>query len=509
MRFRGDDRGAAVQIGAVLLLGFLVIALSMYQATVVPAENKQVEFRHNERVQHDLQQVRNAIVGAGLDGDGRPVAVELGTQYPSRAVFVNPGPPSGSLRTDPLGTTTIENAAHAKPDGTVDDASETHDFWDGSPRDYETTALRYAPNYDRYQTAPTTVYENTLVYNELPGGNVTITDQTLVDGSRLSIVTLDGELSRSSSRTLSVDPRGVSVSTRVVPVTDQGGPVTVTLATGLDHRTWREILTDAGEYDGDGCTDDDDDGYVCQVTDAGDGKVAFAFEEGTTYYLELAKVGVGTGVDRTTPAYTTVTDPVGPVYTDQYGTTVVETRDKYNNPTPTVLNPSVDSGTLRYLNTEAPGRFRFEYEAPSDAETDRLRYSYESLDSFDADTPEDALDAVIVQSGGGSGTPGGSSKVRIDDVTINENPGAGKVKVDVAVSASDADGDDDLTAIRVELLDTTTNTVDAQDQKTFGPTGSATRNFNNLKTDDDGHDYAVRVTARDDDGNEDVKEYAL
>jgi hypothetical protein len=36
MRFRDDRRAVALQVGAILLLGFLVIGLALYQATVVP-----------------------------------------------------------------------------------------------------------------------------------------------------------------------------------------------------------------------------------------------------------------------------------------------------------------------------------------------------------------------------------------------------------------------------------------------------------------------------------------
>jgi len=62
MQFWGDDRGQAIQIGAVLLFGILIISFSSYQAFVVPNQNEQVEFNHNQRVQGQLQDVRNAIV---------------------------------------------------------------------------------------------------------------------------------------------------------------------------------------------------------------------------------------------------------------------------------------------------------------------------------------------------------------------------------------------------------------------------------------------------------------
>ena len=69
MELRDDDRAQAIQIGAVLLFGILVISFSTYQAFVVPNQNENVEFNHNQRVQGQLQEVRNAIVsmpGTGI-----------------------------------------------------------------------------------------------------------------------------------------------------------------------------------------------------------------------------------------------------------------------------------------------------------------------------------------------------------------------------------------------------------------------------------------------------------
>ena len=37
-----DERGQAIQIGAVLLFGLLIISFASYQAFVVPNQNKQI-----------------------------------------------------------------------------------------------------------------------------------------------------------------------------------------------------------------------------------------------------------------------------------------------------------------------------------------------------------------------------------------------------------------------------------------------------------------------------------
>ncbi len=99
MTFRSDDRGVTVQVGTVLLFATLVVAMSLYQATAIPSQNEGVEFRHNERVQGQMQDVRNSILRTGTTGTSQPTTVTLGTQYPGHVLFVNPPPASGTLRT--------------------------------------------------------------------------------------------------------------------------------------------------------------------------------------------------------------------------------------------------------------------------------------------------------------------------------------------------------------------------------------------------------------------------
>ena len=70
MSFRGDERGAAIQVGAVIMFGFVVVALASWQAQVVPQQNADVEYTHSQRVQDDMQDVRNGVVSA--PGGNRP-----------------------------------------------------------------------------------------------------------------------------------------------------------------------------------------------------------------------------------------------------------------------------------------------------------------------------------------------------------------------------------------------------------------------------------------------------
>ncbi|MBP2250552.1 hypothetical protein [Halarchaeum nitratireducens] len=49
-----------------------MIALSLYQAQVVPASNARAAFRHSQTVQNQLVEVRNAILRTSWSGDARP-----------------------------------------------------------------------------------------------------------------------------------------------------------------------------------------------------------------------------------------------------------------------------------------------------------------------------------------------------------------------------------------------------------------------------------------------------
>ncbi|SFR61831.1 LamG-like jellyroll fold domain-containing protein [Halogeometricum limi] len=236
MGFGGEDRAVTVQIGAVLIFGFLIISMSVYQATVVPEDNKAVEFEHNDEVQTDLQELRNAVVRAGSTGERYPVSVRLGTRYPQRTMFVNPPPASGSLSTETLGAVYVNNSKAADP--------EVRDYWEGS-QSFDTNAFVYEPRYSRYDEAPTTRYEHTVLYNSFDNGaNLSLTDQAMVDGRRISLVTLAGDYEQSSSGTVSVDPNAVSASETTVTIRDDGGPVTLRIPTTLSESAWNEVLED-------------------------------------------------------------------------------------------------------------------------------------------------------------------------------------------------------------------------------------------------------------------------
>jgi len=367
MSFRGDDRGVSVQVGAIVLLGFLVVALSLYQATVVPQQNRGVEFGHSQTVQNQLVDVRNALVRAATTGTAQPSTVDLGVRYPPRAFFVNPPPATGRLAThgtaDPSVAVTVENA-------TAVDA-ETRDYWNGSRvARYGTGSLAYRPGYNVYRGAPTTVYENTVLYDRLARGNRTATDQALVDGRTVTLVLLNGSRSASGVSATAVEARPLSVSTRVVTVRNDTANVTVRLPTALPAEEWDALLRDEPAVAHDVVPAPSGSGNVLELT----------LFRGVTYELRVARVGVGRTSAAEPPAYVVpVTELEGTLATDETRTVVAEVRDRFNNPVSDAavtaevtsdgavpggeLDNGTTAGTRVTARTDAEGRARFAFEA--------------------------------------------------------------------------------------------------------------------------------------------------
>lgn len=422
--WRDGERGQSIQVGAVLLFGALVIALAAYQAFVVPQQNERVEFTHSQTVQDHMTDLRNAIVSVPGGASPESVSVQLGTQYPPRLVAVNPGPPTGQLRTSGTSDSSVEFVVtNAQVDG------ETGDFWDGTSRSYGTGGLVYRPNYNLYGGAPTTAYENTVLYNDFGSNTVALAGQSLVDGNRVTLVALDGTYGATQAGTVSPDVQPVSSSTRTVSVTDDGSAIEVELPTKLSEQRWKELLDD--EVDPSGHIVD---GSI-SVTDTGAEfeTLSFELETGQTYTLQMAKVGIGTEVSDTSESY--MTDVSGDGSTVPEGGSqllVVEVRDRYNNPVSGVtVDGNAVTGSLdkTMIQTGNDGRAAFLYEAPdsvSSLTSATVQFSYDGPPSagFDGSQPENVDMTVNVQDGVGSGGGAGSS-VGLDwkSPTISEGGG--------------------------------------------------------------------------------------
>lgn len=225
MTFSEDDRAVSAIVGAVLLLGILILLLSIYQAQFVPAQNEQVEFDHSQGVQNDMVVLRNAILEADSTGKTTFASVKLGTRYPSRLIALNPPPASGSLRTGSPETISVV-------DGNGNPVSNLCP----SGGQIQTRTLRYSPDYSEYHDHPTIVYENTVLYLAFEGRNIPLTDEQLVQGDTVAVKPLNTSFDESGVERTSVEPVPGLVKTRGVQ------DATVEYPTGLSEATWEELL---------------------------------------------------------------------------------------------------------------------------------------------------------------------------------------------------------------------------------------------------------------------------
>ncbi|OYR78810.1 hypothetical protein DJ71_17160, partial [Halorubrum sp. E3] len=223
MRFSHDRRGQSVVIGTVILFGFLIVALSLYQVQVVPQENSEVEFDHSQQVEGEIIDLRNAILSASRTGDGRPTSLKLGTRYPQRTFSLNPPPASGELSTTEPRELRIENV-------TVDDDNNIGSYWANRTATddaitFDTRSLRYSPGYNEFRNGPDLVYEHSLVVAEFDTAALGRTGQTAVDSGRdrIRLTALDGEVDESGVERTSLDPETLSQSRRSVTLSATGG----------------------------------------------------------------------------------------------------------------------------------------------------------------------------------------------------------------------------------------------------------------------------------------------
>jgi len=358
---RDDTRAVSPVIGAVLMFGLLLALLAVLQTTAIPALNEQLEFQHNERVQDDVVALDDTVTRVGATGRRGVATVEAGLRYPPRLFFVNPSPPAGTVRTTAPGDIRIVNATAA---------GETRDRWGGGSRSFETRALEYVPGYNEYGSAPVTVYEPWVVYNRFDERQVAQTEQTLVDGRRVSFVALRGARGSARADDLSIGVKPTSAPVQTVTVRDGTGPVTLTVPTRLREDEWADLLE--SEFDPDG--DPDDGRYVTgfdcrRAPPAPCGRLTVTLQQGATYELGLGAVGVGSGGGVESASY--LTDVDGNATAVPEGgrqQLVVEARDRFDNPvsgvrvTGTVEGDGTVSGVTPV--TDAAGRAVFVYDAP-------------------------------------------------------------------------------------------------------------------------------------------------
>lgn len=337
-----DRRGASEVLGAILVFAILIAAIGVFQVTIVPQINEKAEFEHSTQVRGEMQDVQSALLAAGTSGTPDSVTVRTGLTYPSRAFTVNPSDPQGQLRTTgPVEAVELNGVTATDPEG--------GDFWNGS-HTFTSRSLVYRPGYNYYDTAPTVVYEPTVLYSSFPdGGEIVEGEGTLIDGRNLNVVLLSGDVSAGSS-TATVEAKPVSASTRTVSIEN---PDELVVKTRLSESTWNDML--AGEP-----------ASVATFTSGSPNTVVIDLDPGT-WTLNVANVSVGRQVSAPGPAYV---ESVGSTeWTVGEGETVdltVRVLDRYGNPVEGVM---VNQTFATNRTTDATGTVTYEYTATSGNET--------------------------------------------------------------------------------------------------------------------------------------------
>ena len=491
----GDERAVTVQIGAVLMLAIVFSALALYQVNAVPAENERVEFAHNDAVHDELQELRNAIQNVGTGGGTQSTSVALGTRYPSRTLATNPPPPTGRLETTGTATVRIENATFAGDESA----------YDGDPENltgsHETTTLAYVPDYNEYDAAPTTRIEHGFAYNDFGHAQVSLTDQPLVSDRTIRLVVLEGNLSASGSRAVTLDPTALSGPSDEVPIERENGDnITVTVPTAAPT-AWNETIGTTFE---DGQSD-------ARVSDyeAGGGESGYLTIElaNAAYDLQVARVGIGDGGDSSGEYDVTERDGSGGGSGGSGGAYDVYWTDDhanaracadgddcdyrvYSEETATfVANASAESATLDFayrsgdptVTVFREGDRSVEFEAEGSGYVDLFVSSGGSSDTLTVFVEQDAVPPSID---------------RFDVTSHNHNRHA-RFTVDWEATAGDAG----ITHGQLELIDAAGTVVDSWEASYAGESHVVEEGIELEEKGGAGNEYEIRLTVTDNNGN--------
>ncbi|PSP88532.1 hypothetical protein BRC90_07280 [Halobacteriales archaeon QS_4_69_34] len=346
----GDERAVSPVIGFVLMFSIVIIAFTLYQVDVVPAQNAKAEFTHSQNVEEQLSELEDAIDRVSASGVSRSVTVSTGLQYPDRALAINPGTPSGSLRTSNPRSVDINNL-------------ETGDgHWDGGT--FESRHLVYDANYNEYRNEPRIVIENGLSFNQFDSGYI-VRSTDIISGTEIDLQLINGSSSgeyQESGDSVNVPLKSQSTSTEYLNVSSAGGTPTIELDTTLSEQAWKDVLgTDFSGADG-------TKRYAKfgGYTGSNPATVTVELESNQNYDFRMTEVGFRS-VEKS-PHYLTREDRQNrSVGSGETETVVVSARDEFGNP--------VSGVEVTLAGTTAPGTV-----TPSSAitnENGRATFTYE------------------------------------------------------------------------------------------------------------------------------------
>ena len=406
MLFRHDRRGQSVVVGTVILFGFLILALSLYQVQVVPVENADVEFEHSQQTERQFLDLRNNVLNTATTGESRSTAINLGTRYPQRTVTINPSPPSGTVETTEANN--IEITAAIDSESVTDPNIEA--FWDTDPQ-FETRSIQYTPQYNEFRDPPQLTYEHSIVSAEFDSATLLRSGQTLVRDDRVSLPTLTGTISETGLQSSSIDSEVISQQSRTVPITGDEGTLEIRLPTAVN-----DVAELASRFDIPAAQD--------VRADTENNAVVITLDPDQVYQLGLSAVSVD-GSGQSEPQYLVPTDGFAGERTITEGQRVgIEVRDIYNNPVPRAT-VEIDGEDRR---TNDDGRVFVDAETPG---TLTIQLPTEDPD------PHEKVIFTVRAGGEGSGDPAVGPNITVgpSDQDVTASP-------DETIELGDRDGGD-------------------------------------------------------------------
>ena len=332
LEFSSDERGVSEVMGAILVFGILIVLLGIIQTQAVPAQNQEVEFKHNQEVQGDFAELQQSVSKSVRDGNRRSVSFSLGASYPSRLLFINPPDPSGAVRSTDAQTAEIvaQGGDIQSPEGQVNERIQNVNT--PGELSFELRSLVYEPNYNEYQNPPSLVSEYGVMYLNASDSSVVVENRAVVDGTTISLVSTAGDFDRSSAATRPLGVDAAPAPTTTVPI-QHGTPgpnnfIELTLPTRLGQEQWDSIVSGQSNIDS-------------ANVDATANEVTLELRSQDSsgnpieYELEVPRYEVDNSAPSPSPTYVATDAGSSKRVPPGEGVEVTaEVRDEYNNPIP-------------------------------------------------------------------------------------------------------------------------------------------------------------------------------
>jgi hypothetical protein len=329
-RLGDDDRAVSPVVGFVLMFALVMLVFTLYQSSVVPAQNAEVEFEHSQVVEGEISQLNDALADVAAGGAPKSVTVSTGLQYPDRVLAINPGNPSGAIATSDPGEVELSGL------------SGDSGYWsDAEPLD--TRLLSYTLNYNQLQQEPTHRLEHGVHAEVYDNGNTLINSNgSLItnNGNQINLLLVGGDYDKGSIST-SVTAQPVSTSTEYHQLETDSSGGSIRLPTELSADAWKQILSEK-EY--------------ADFAGVSGGEVTINLDGDHTYSIRVTKVSLD-GSGSPDLAYLEREDG-RPNRTAAIGTSetfTVSARDEFGNPLAGALVDASTTGAGNFTRTDPTG----------------------------------------------------------------------------------------------------------------------------------------------------------